>query len=223
MKMSVTYKETDKLVPYARNARTHSDSQVDQIAASIAEFGFVNPVLVRGDFTVIAGHGRVMAAKKLGMAKVPVIVLDHLSERQARALVLADNRIQMNSGWDFEKLAEELSDLAEQDFNISLIGFDEQELDALLKAEVGILPERWQNDLLPTEGGRQEPSVQDGELQQVRPRSSDNEHSTFELVMIHENKLRLVEVLSQIREHYALGKLEDALMVLIDKYQEHEG
>lgn len=221
MEISITYKDTARLVPYAMNARTHSEAQVAQIAASIKEFGFVNPVLVQGDFTIIAGHGRVLAAKQLGMKKVPVIVLDHLSERQARALVLADNRIQLNSGWDLEKLGNELSALAEQDFDLSITGFDEQELDALLKADAGILPETWQNDLLPTEGGRAEPSKRDGELEEVRPRTTDDEHSTFELVMVHKNKLRLVEVLSQIRQEYALQKLEDALMVLVDKYEEN--
>jgi len=221
MDIKIVNKRTDRLVPYARNAKTHPEAQIEQIARSIEEFGFVNPVLVQGDFTIIAGHGRVLAAQKLGMKEVPCIVLSHLSERQARALVLADNRIQLNSGWDLEKLSEELSALAEQDFDLSITGFDEQELDALLKADAGVLPESWQSDLLNTEGGRAEPTKQQGELQQVRPRSSDDEHSTFELVMKHQNKVRLVEVLSGIRNEYALQLLEDALMVLVDKYEQN--
>ena len=91
---------TDKLVPYARNARTHSDSQVAQIAASIAEFGFTNPILAGSDGVIVAGHGRLAAAQKLGIATVPVVVLDHLTPTQRRALVIADNRIAENAGWD---------------------------------------------------------------------------------------------------------------------------
>ena len=90
----------ETLIPYAKNARTHSDEQVAQIAGSIREFGFNNPVLVDKDHTIIAGHGRVLAARKLGLNDVPVIVLDHLSESQRKAYVLADNRIALNSGWD---------------------------------------------------------------------------------------------------------------------------
>ncbi len=140
MKFKIEYKKTNQLVPYAMNARTHSDKQVQQIASSIAEFGFVNPVLIRADFTIIAGHGRVLAAQQLKLKDIPTIVLDHLSERQARALVLADNKIAQNSGWDFEKLSNEISDLADLDFNIDIIGFDEQELDGLLKDTADILP-----------------------------------------------------------------------------------
>ena len=94
----------DNLTPYARNARTHSDDQIAQIAASIAEFGFTNPILIGGDDVIIAGHGRLMAAQKLGLAEVPVIVLDHLTEAQRRALVIADNKIAENSGWDEDLL-----------------------------------------------------------------------------------------------------------------------
>jgi DNA modification methylase len=140
MKFKIEYKKTDALIPYAQNARTHSENQVSQIATSIEKFGFVNPVLIRSDFTIIAGHGRVLAAKQLKLKEVPTIVLDHLSEREAKALVLADNKLAMNSGWDFEKLSNEISALAELDFDISIIGFDEQELDALLKDAADILP-----------------------------------------------------------------------------------
>lgn len=129
-----------KLVPYAKNARTHSDEQVSQIINSITEFGFNNPVLVDNKGGIIAGHGRVMAASKMGLMKVPCIVLGHLSERQKQAYILADNKIAMNSGWDFEMLASEISELSDHDFDIMKIGFDEQELDALLKDDVSILP-----------------------------------------------------------------------------------
>ena len=132
MDLNVQQIALEQLVPYARNARTHSDSQVAQIAGSIAEFGFVNPVLVGGDNIIIAGHGRVMAAKKLGLETVPTIKLDHLSENQRRALVIADNKIAENAGWDEELLRLELQNLADEDFDLDLLGFDDVELDDLL-------------------------------------------------------------------------------------------
>src|SRR3954451_12374994 len=101
----------ERLIPHARNARTHSDVQVAQIAGSIAEFGFVNPVLVGDDGVIVAGHGRVMAARKLGLAEAPVIVLAHLTPTQRRALMIADNRIAENARWDDEMLAAELDSL----------------------------------------------------------------------------------------------------------------
>ena len=122
-----------RLIPYARNARTHSDEQVAQIAASIAEFGFVNPVLIGPDHVIIAGHARLLAARKLGMTEVPVIVLDHLTDTQRRALVIADNRLALNAGWDEEMLRVELEALREDDFSLEVLGFDDGELEALLK------------------------------------------------------------------------------------------
>ena len=122
----------DRLIPHARNARTHSDAQVAQIAGSIAEFGFVNPVLVGDDGVIVAGHGRIMAARKLGLDKAPVIVLAHLSPTQRRALMIADNQIASNSGWDDEMLAAELAALKEEDFDLDLLGFDDAALDRLL-------------------------------------------------------------------------------------------
>ena len=125
----------ERLVPYARNARTHSDGQVAQVAASIAQFGFVNPILVGPDRVIIAGHARLLAARKLEMIEVPVIVLEHLSEAQRRALVIADNRLALNAGWDEEMLALELGALREEDFSLDILGFDDEELNRLLAAE----------------------------------------------------------------------------------------
>jgi len=127
----------ERLIAYARNPRTHSEEQVAQIAASIAEFGFVNPVLVGSDGVIIAGHARVMAARKLGMPEAPVIVLDHLSEAQRRALVIADNKLAMNAGWDEEMLRVELEALREDDFNLDLLGFEHAEIEALLAEPEG--------------------------------------------------------------------------------------
>ena len=127
----IEWQSVDKLIPYAKNARTHSDEQVAQIAGSIKEFGFNNPVLVDKDNSVIAGHGRLMAARKLGMDKVPVVQLGHMTEAQRKAYVLADNRIALNSGWDAGMLSLELQDLKD-DIDLTLLGFDPDELDALL-------------------------------------------------------------------------------------------
>ena len=127
----IEWRSVETLIPYAKNARTHSDEQVAQIAGSIKEFGFNNPVLVDKDNSVIAGHGRLMAARKLGMDKVPVVELEHLTESQRKAYVLADNRIALNSGWDTSMLSLELQDLKD-DIDLSLLGFDPDELDALL-------------------------------------------------------------------------------------------
>lgn len=133
----------DALIPFARNARTHSDEQVKQIAASIREFGFNNPILIRDDLTVIAGHGRLAAAKVLGLKEVPTISLSHLTPLQVRAYVLADNKLAMNAGWDDEMLALELKDLEMEGFDVSLTGFDEVEIGALLadKTEDGLTDE----------------------------------------------------------------------------------
>lgn len=122
----------DRLQPYAKNARTHSDEQVEQIAASIREFGFTNPILVDQADGIIAGHGRLMAAKRLGMEQVPVIALDHLTDAQRRAYILADNKLALNAGWDESLLAEELQDLDGEGYDLSLIGFSEDELEKLL-------------------------------------------------------------------------------------------
>jgi DNA modification methylase len=123
----------EKLIPYARNARTHSDDQVALIAASIAEFGWTNPILAGADGIVIAGHARLLAARKLRMTEVPVIVLDHLTESQRRALVLADNRLALNAGWDEEMLRVELVALEEEGFNLDVVGFTEDEIEDLLR------------------------------------------------------------------------------------------
>ncbi len=119
------------LIPYARNARTHSDEQVAQIAASIKEFGWTNPILVDGEKGLIAGHGRLAAARKLGMEEVPVIELTHLSETQKKALILADNKLALNAGWDAELLNLELEELELEGVDLNLVGFGEEERDAL--------------------------------------------------------------------------------------------
>jgi hypothetical protein len=130
--LNIEYRPIEALIPYASNSRTHSDAQVAQIAASIREFGWTNPVLVDGDNGIIAGHGRVLAARKLGMDTVPVIELAHLSEAQRRAYIIADNKLAENAGWDDELLRLELGALRDLDFDLSLTGFENDELNGLL-------------------------------------------------------------------------------------------
>lgn len=126
--LKVEYKNIKDLIPYCNNSRTHSDDQVLQIASSIKEFGFTNPVLIDGQGGIIAGHGRIMAAQKLKMDEVPTITLSDLSEAQKKAYIIADNKLALNSGWDDELLKIELEQLKELDFDLGLIGFDEIEL-----------------------------------------------------------------------------------------------
>ena len=136
-----------QLLPYARNARTHDDAQVAQIAASIKEFGFNNPILIADDQSIVAGHGRLAAARKLGLAEVPVVRLSHLSDTQRKAYILADNRLALNAGWDNDLLKLELQELEIEGVDLEMLGFSKEELDGLL------------NSLEPTEGLTDEDAV----------------------------------------------------------------
>ena len=135
----IELRDITTLIPYINNSRTHSDEQIAQIAASISEFGWTNPILVDGNNGLIAGHGRLLAARKLNMAKIPVIELAHLSETQKKALIIADNKLALNANWDNDLLMLELQQLNTDEFNLSLLGFDEKELDALLNPITGTL------------------------------------------------------------------------------------
>jgi hypothetical protein len=131
MKLKIQYKPIADLIPYARNSRTHSDAQVAQIASSIKEFGWTNPVLLDGENGIIAGHGRVLAAQKLGESEVPTIELSHMDENQKRAYIIADNKLALNAGWDNEMLALELSDLKDAGYDLGLTGFSTDEIEEL--------------------------------------------------------------------------------------------
>jgi DNA modification methylase len=135
MTLQIDYIPTADLIPYAMNSRTHSDDQVAQIAASIKEFGFTNPILIDDHETIIAGHGRLMAARKLKLTEVPTITLEGLTEAQKKAYVIADNKLALNAGWDTEALTAELRRLQELEFDLDLIGFDSDELAQLLEPE----------------------------------------------------------------------------------------
>lgn len=135
MTLQIDYEQVEALLPYAANSRTHSEAQIAQIAASIKEFGWTNPILIDGDNTIIAGHGRLLAARKLGMEEVPIICLDHLTKAQQRALVIADNQLALNAGWDMDMLSAEIESLKLEDFDLGLLGFDDAFLDDLLEDE----------------------------------------------------------------------------------------
>lgn len=132
MKPQIETLDINSLIPYARNARTHSEAQIAQIAGSIKEFGFTNPILIDKDNGIIAGHGRVAAARKLNLTEVPCIRLEHLSETQRKAYILADNRIALNSGWEADLLSVEMAELKDLGINLESLGFDSDEIDALL-------------------------------------------------------------------------------------------
>ena len=138
-KAQIEHIPIDHLTPYAHNSRTHSPAQIDQVAASIREFGFTNPVLIDGEGGIIAGHGRVMAARQLGMPEVPCIRLAHLTDAQKRAYVIADNKIALNAGWDSELLALELRELGDLDVDLGITGFASAEIDALIHDQVKTL------------------------------------------------------------------------------------
>ena len=126
------------LIPYARNSRTHSEVQVNKIASSIKEFGFLNPILIDKDNGIIAGHGRVMAAQKLGLKEVPVLQIGHLSETQKRAYIIADNRLALDAGWDEEMLRAEFNFLGNDGFNLELTGFEIKEISSIFDETKGV-------------------------------------------------------------------------------------
>lgn len=149
-----------KLIPYARNARTHSKEQVLQLRASLREFGFVNPVIVDKDYNIIAGHGRILAAKEEGISEVPCVFVEHMTDAQKRAYILADNRLAMNAGWDEEMLSVEIADLQGADFDIALLGFDDAELNKLLASDEDV-----KDDEFDVDGELENPAVtQSGDL-----------------------------------------------------------
>jgi ParB family chromosome partitioning protein len=135
-----TTRKTSDLIPYVNNSRTHRDEQVNQIAASISEFGFTNPILIDDKNNVIAGHGRIMAASKLSLSEVPCIIVTGLTKAQQKALVIADNQLALNSEWDLDMLRLEVETLSELDFDLDLLGFDSDVISKLLDID-GELPD----------------------------------------------------------------------------------
>src|ERR1700681_2598505 len=152
MLLAITYRAVTELKPYPRNARTHSRKQVKQIAAAIKEFGFTNPVLIDENDQIIAGHGRVAAAKLLGLAEVPTLQLSHLNPIQKRAYILADNRLAEKAGWDKEILAVELQGLLDDGFEVILTGFEVPEVDVVLDTAAEAKSDRYEDDVIPEPG-----------------------------------------------------------------------
>ncbi len=220
------YWPLERLRHYAGNARKHDERNVEEIAASISRFGFVNPVLVDADGEIIAGHGRALAAEFLKLSKVPVIVLNDLSEAEKRALRLADNRIAEKSTWDNDAVQAELRALRELDASTEGLGWSDAELENMLREAESILPddpyEPPQRTIVSERSDRADSNndndTDEKPLRPAEPKSSDDDYSLFELVMLHENKVRLVEVLSQIRADKLYDKLEDALMHMVRHY-----
>jgi ParB-like chromosome segregation protein Spo0J len=153
-KPKIEMMRTADLIPYARNSRTHSEAQVAQIAGSIREFGFTNPVLIDAENGIIAGHGRVMAAQLIGKDKLPCIRLTHLTETQRRAYIIADNKLALNAGWDEALLGLELADLREADFDLDVLGFDADEIESTLNPpEPTDIQKEWQEAVMPDYDG----------------------------------------------------------------------
>jgi ParB-like chromosome segregation protein Spo0J len=132
MTLSVNYKKTEDLIPYNNNSRTHDNIHIKQIASSIKEFGFTNPILIDENNITIAGHGRLMAAKSLNIDEVPTITLNDLNEEQRKAYVIADNKLALNAGWDMGILKDELQELSNMDYNLDVLGFDVDEIKLIL-------------------------------------------------------------------------------------------
>lgn len=130
--LKVVYRKVSELIPYARNARTHSDEQIERIANSIKEFGWTNPILIDGENGIIAGHGRILAARKLGIEKVPTIELSGLTEAQKRAYIIADNRLALDAGWDEDILKLEFAELEKEGFELSKTGFSDEEINEMM-------------------------------------------------------------------------------------------
>lgn len=187
----------DDLIPYAKNSRTHSPEQVAQIAASIKEWGFTNPILVDNSNGVIAGHGRLLAAQKLGMAEVPCIVIDGITDTQKRAYVIADNKIAENSGWNFDLLFKELTALQELDFDVSLTAFNMSDFKV--------------DDELFDVGEHDEDEEQ-------APKKTDHGYAELAIVMPVEEKKKIVALLNKIKADNDLENQYQALILLAESY-----
>lgn len=226
--IEIEYRRTTDLVPFAGNARTHPEHQIEQLCTNMKMFGFYNPVIIDEHGNIIAGHGRVLAAKKLDLVHVPTITIAGLTESERRALVLADNKISLNASWDLEKVREELSALAEADFDLEATGFLDHEIDALLESTGDILPPDVESQFVATvsmpsqERVKEAPYVEPEPQAHRNPTVSDDDYSRFDLVMLHSNKADLVDVLSKRRDEMMYDKLEDAMMDLVKFWKENK-
>lgn len=243
MKLEIKYRAVSALIPYANNARKHDEKNVAEIAAAISRFGFLDPVAVDKDGVLVWGHGRVLAAQRLNITKIPVIELPaDLSTDQLKALRLQHNQLATKSGWDVDKLAAELDSLDVSGFDIGSIGFSDKELNDLLGSldalevptfapanpPVAATPQPAapppnltaysppEADELETDDS---PQAYDPPPQARQPNASDDEYSQFALTMLHDNKRELLDVLHNVRTAHELEKLEDALMLVVRAYK----
>lgn len=218
--MEITYRKLGELIPYVNNARTHSDGQVAQICASIREYGWTNPVLIDENGTIIAGHGRVMAAQRMKMEQVPCIVLSGLTEAQKKAYVIADNKMALNAGWDDEMLKLELENLKELDFDLELTGFDEKELDSIFnKIGEGEITEDDFDGELP-----EEPKAKLGDIYQLgnhRLMCGDSTNENDVKNLVGEQKMDLLITDPPYNVDYT-GKTKKHLKIQNDKKESNE-
>ncbi|HAV1412746.1 ParB/Srx family N-terminal domain-containing protein [Vibrio parahaemolyticus] len=192
------------LKEYAQNPNIHDDANVNEIANSIREFGFTQPVLIDENSVILAGHGRVMAAKRLGMSEVPCIVLEGLTDTQKKAYVIADNKLAENSVWDEKLLAGLVEELINEDFCIETIGYDQDELDLLLK--------EYTDTPFNLAGGQSEKKTKERKI-------TDDKYVQFECIMEVANKKKLVQVLNEVQQHGKFESKELALMELIKLWE----
>jgi ParB-like chromosome segregation protein Spo0J len=202
--LEITYKQVDELIPYVNNSRTHSDMQVTQIAASIKEFGFTNPILTDGDNGVIAGHGRLLAAKKLGLEQVPVIELHGLDEIKKKAYIIADNKITLNSGWDIELLSLELESLKQVDYDITTIGFSDDDLSRLAN-DLDLLKMKNMS------GDSEDEKITNGE-------KSSEELFPFSVMIDHDQRETIFQALRKAKQEYDLETSSQAIWVICKDY-----
>lgn len=202
--LEIIYKQVDELIPYVNNSRTHSDMQVTQIAASIKEFGFTNPILTDGDNGVIAGHGRLLAAKKLGLEQVPVIELHGLDEIKKKAYIIADNKITLNSGWDIELLSLELESLKQVDYDITTIGFSDDDLSRLAN-DLDLLKMKNMS------GDSEDEKITNGE-------KSSEELFPFSVMIDHDQRETIFQALRKAKQEYDLETSSQAIWVICKDY-----
>lgn len=238
MQLKIQYRAVSGLVPYAQNAKKHDAKNVGELAHIIQKFGFLDPVGIDADGVIVWGHGRVLAAELLGMATVPTITLpSNLSTEELRALRIAHNKMAEKSGWDEDTLRLELEELKGFDFDMSATGFDGLELDNLLRdverdfAAFEEPPRRVMPNITVGEEEANDDDTEEGDDDgeddaptppvtpvAPEPKSSDDHYSQFSIVMLHENKVRLMDTLDKLRNDKGLDKLEDALMELVHIY-----
>lgn len=167
-KLQIVYRKVEDLIPYERNSRTHSEEQIEKVVASIKEFGWTNPILIDEEQGIIAGHGRLEAAKRLGMKEVPVLVLTGLTEAQKRAYIIADNKLALEAGWDEDLLKEELGWLTAHDYSSEVTGYDEKEIQALLSFESEAESDEEDSEVV-DEAESEQPEIKDAEIIPVPP------------------------------------------------------